>query len=56
MRLIKRLLLRQHHIDMPVALACVDLLDDLQTDTLALFDIVEPILQLALVLRPDDLL
>lgn len=56
MRLIERLLLRQHHVHMPVALARVDLLNDLQTDALVLFDIVEPILQFAPVLRPDDLL
>ena len=55
-RLVERLLLWQHHADMPVALAGVDLLNDLQADALVLFDIVEPILQFAPVLRPDDLL
>lgn len=54
--LIERLLLRQHDIDMPVALAGVDLFNDLQPNTLILFDIVEPIIQFALELRSDDLL
>lgn len=56
MGLIERLLLRQHNIDMSVALADKDLFNDLQANALILFDIVEPILQFVPVLWPDDLL
>lgn len=55
MGFIESFFLRQHDIDMAIAFAIIDLLDDFEANTFILFVIVEPIIELGPVLGSDYL-
>ena len=52
--LVHSFLFGKHDMDVFVSLAVVDLADDVQSDGLAVFDVLKPVVELASVLRFDD--
>ena len=56
MSLIECFFLGQSDMDIPVALAAVDLSDDFESQCLVIFDIFVPISQLGSILTPDNLI
>ena len=56
MGLVEGLFLGQGDINIPVALTAVNLANDLESQSLIIFDIVEPVSQFGSVLIPNDLI
>ena len=56
MGLVEGLFLGQGDINIPVALTAVNLANDLESQGLIIFDIVEPVSQFGSVLIPNDLI
>lgn len=50
------LFLGEPDVDVLIALAADDLLDDLESDEFAFFDVLGPVLELGSVLGPDNLI
>ena len=54
--LVEGLLLGQHHMDMAIALAVIDLTDDVESDNFTVLDVARPVVEATPILGADDLI